>query len=95
VVKVVAAVSLELGGKSPPLVFADADEGGSTASSRCGRARCGSTPTAPSCSNAPFGGWTMSGIGVENELASVRGFTSARTVWVELSGRTRDPFRLG
>jgi aldehyde dehydrogenase (NAD+) len=45
--------------------------------------------------NAPFGGWKMSGIGVENGLDSVRDFTRVKTVWVELSGRTRDPFRLG
>lgn len=44
---------------------------------------------------APFGGWKMSGLGVENGLESVRQFTRVKTVWVELTGQTRDPFRLG
>jgi aldehyde dehydrogenase (NAD+) len=43
----------------------------------------------------PFGGFKQSGIGRENGLESLREFTETKTVWVELSGESRDPFRLG
>lgn len=45
--------------------------------------------------NAPFGGVGASGFGRENGVAAVREYTQTKTVWVELSGETRDPFRLG
>ncbi len=45
--------------------------------------------------NTPFGGYKMSGMGSENGLESVREYTQTKSVWVELSGQTRDPFRLG
>ena len=45
--------------------------------------------------NAPFGGFKQSGIGRENSLEAVLDYTDTKTVWVELSGATRDPFTLG
>jgi aldehyde dehydrogenase (NAD+) len=45
--------------------------------------------------NTPFGGYKMSGIGRENGLESINEYTQVKSVWVELSGETRDPFRLG
>jgi aldehyde dehydrogenase (NAD+) len=45
--------------------------------------------------NTPFGGFKMSGMGSENGLESVREYTQTKSVWVELSGQTRDPFKLG
>jgi len=45
--------------------------------------------------NAPFGGYKMSGLGRENGVESIREYTQVRSVWVELSGQTRDPFSLG
>jgi aldehyde dehydrogenase (NAD+) len=45
--------------------------------------------------NTPFGGYKMSGLGFENGLESVREYTQTKSVWVELSGQTRDPFKLG
>jgi aldehyde dehydrogenase (NAD+) len=45
--------------------------------------------------NAPFGGYKSSGIGRENGLESLNEYTLVKTVWVELSGKTRDPFMLG
>lgn len=45
--------------------------------------------------NVPFGGFKGSGIGSENGLEAVHDFTHVKSVWVELSGSTQDPFRLG
>jgi (Z)-2-((N-methylformamido)methylene)-5-hydroxybutyrolactone dehydrogenase len=45
--------------------------------------------------NTPFGGYKMSGIGRENGLESIKEYTQVKSVWIELSGQTRDPFRLG
>jgi (Z)-2-((N-methylformamido)methylene)-5-hydroxybutyrolactone dehydrogenase len=45
--------------------------------------------------NAPFGGYKMSGLGRENGLESVNEYIQVKSVWVELSGQTRDPFMLG
>ena len=45
--------------------------------------------------NAPFGGYKMSGLGRENGVESIREYTQSKSVWVELSGQTRDPFSLG
>src|SRR4051812_41021977 len=44
---------------------------------------------------APFGGYKQSGMGRENGLAAIGEYTETKTVWVELSGATRDPFKLG
>jgi aldehyde dehydrogenase (NAD+) len=45
--------------------------------------------------NAPFGGYKHSGLGRESGTDAVREFTETKTIWVELDGATRDPFRLG
>ncbi|MGH8929420.1 MAG: aldehyde dehydrogenase [Egibacteraceae bacterium] len=45
--------------------------------------------------SAPFGGFKASGMGRENGLEVVSAYTEVKTVWVELSGQTRDPFTLG
>ncbi|MBS1844604.1 MAG: aldehyde dehydrogenase [Actinobacteria bacterium] len=44
---------------------------------------------------APFGGFRQSGLGRESGLESIREFTEVKTVWIELSGQTRDPFSIG
>jgi acyl-CoA reductase-like NAD-dependent aldehyde dehydrogenase len=45
--------------------------------------------------SAPFGGYKMSGIGRENGLEVLKEYTNLKSVWIELSGQTRDPFKLG
>jgi (Z)-2-((N-methylformamido)methylene)-5-hydroxybutyrolactone dehydrogenase len=45
--------------------------------------------------SVPFGGYKMSGFGRENGLEAIREYTQVKSVWVELTGATRDPFRLG
>ncbi len=40
----------------------------------------------------PFGGFGHSGIGRENGIEGIRAYTETKAVWVELSGKTRDPF---
>jgi acyl-CoA reductase-like NAD-dependent aldehyde dehydrogenase len=45
--------------------------------------------------SVPFGGFGTSGLGRENGLAAVDEYTENKSVWVELSGGTRDPFTLG
>jgi aldehyde dehydrogenase (NAD+) len=45
--------------------------------------------------NVPFGGYQHSGLGRENGLSAVLEYTETKSVWVELSGQTRDPFVLG
>ena len=44
---------------------------------------------------APFGGFGASGMGRENGLAALDEYTELKTVWIELTGATRDPFTLG
>jgi acyl-CoA reductase-like NAD-dependent aldehyde dehydrogenase len=44
---------------------------------------------------APFGGYNQSGLGRENGLETLGEYTQLKTVWVELSGQIRDPFKLG
>jgi (Z)-2-((N-methylformamido)methylene)-5-hydroxybutyrolactone dehydrogenase len=44
--------------------------------------------------NAPFGGFGHSGIGRENGLQAVEEYTETKTVWVETSGATKDPFTI-
>jgi aldehyde dehydrogenase (NAD+) len=45
--------------------------------------------------NMPFGGMGASGLGRENGVEAVREYTETKAVWIELSGATRDPFRMG
>jgi aldehyde dehydrogenase (NAD+) len=44
---------------------------------------------------APFGGFGNSGLGRENGADALNEYTEVKSVWVELSGATRDPFKLG
>lgn len=43
----------------------------------------------------PFGGVGSSGIGRENGIDAINDYTENKSVWVELTGGTRDPFKLG
>ena len=43
----------------------------------------------------PFGGFGDSGMGRENGADAIREYTETKSVWVELTGATRDPFTLG
>jgi aldehyde dehydrogenase (NAD+) len=45
--------------------------------------------------DVPFGGVKMSGYGRENGMEGLREYLQTKSVWVELFGETRDPFRLG
>jgi (Z)-2-((N-methylformamido)methylene)-5-hydroxybutyrolactone dehydrogenase len=45
--------------------------------------------------NVPFGGVGHSGLGRENGIEAVHQYTETKSIWVELSGETRDPFTLG
>jgi (Z)-2-((N-methylformamido)methylene)-5-hydroxybutyrolactone dehydrogenase len=45
--------------------------------------------------NVPFGGVGASGWGRENGIDAVKEYTATKSVWIELSGATRDPFRMG
>jgi acyl-CoA reductase-like NAD-dependent aldehyde dehydrogenase len=42
--------------------------------------------------NVPFGGMRESGFGRENSMEAVQGFTHTKSVWLETTGGTRDPF---
>lgn len=44
--------------------------------------------------SVPFGGFGASGLGRENGLESILDFMETQSVWVELGGATRDPFRM-
>ncbi len=44
---------------------------------------------------APFGGFGQSGLGRENGADALNEYTEVKSVWVELTGATRDPFKLG
>lgn len=44
---------------------------------------------------APFGGFGHSGLGRENGADALNEYTEVKSVWVELTGTTRDPFTLG
>lgn len=46
------------------------------------------------CPSVPFGGFGASGLGRENGMESIKDFMETKAVWVELSGATRDPFRM-
>jgi (Z)-2-((N-methylformamido)methylene)-5-hydroxybutyrolactone dehydrogenase len=45
--------------------------------------------------DVPFGGFGLSGLGRENGIDAVHEYTQTKTIWVELTGGTRDPFTLG
>lgn len=45
--------------------------------------------------SVPFGGFGLSGIGRESGIDAIDAYTETKAVWVELSGKTRDPFTLG
>ncbi|SFP19803.1 aldehyde dehydrogenase [Amycolatopsis rubida] len=45
--------------------------------------------------NVPFGGLKYSGVGRENGIDAVYEYTETKSIWVELTGDTRDPFTLG
>ena len=45
--------------------------------------------------NMPFGGFKLSGIGRENGIDAVNEYLEDKSVFVELTGGTRDPFKLG
>jgi (Z)-2-((N-methylformamido)methylene)-5-hydroxybutyrolactone dehydrogenase len=45
--------------------------------------------------HVPFGGFGSSGIGRENGVVAIREYMESKSVWVELTGATRDPFTLG
>ena len=45
--------------------------------------------------NAPFGGFGASGLGRENGIDALNEYTEVKSIWVELTGATRDPFQLG
>ena len=42
-----------------------------------------------------FRSYKASGLGRENGMDAVQAYTENKSVWVELSGETRDPFTLG
>ena len=44
--------------------------------------------------NAPFGGYKSSGMGRENGMAVLELYTETKSVWIEMTGETRDPFRM-
>lgn len=45
--------------------------------------------------NMPFGGFGASGIGRENGIDALAEYTENKSVFIELTGGTRDPFQLG
>ncbi len=45
--------------------------------------------------NMPFGGFGASGIGRENGIEALNEYTETKSVYIELTGGTRDPFQLG
>ena len=45
--------------------------------------------------NMPFGGFGHSGLGRENGIEALNDYTETKSVFVELTGGTRDPFQLG
>lgn len=45
--------------------------------------------------SVPFGGYKQSGIGRENGVDALDPYLENKSVWVELTGDTRDPFTLG
>jgi len=46
-------------------------------------------------SNVPFGGFKQSGLGRENGMDAIKEYTQTKSVWVELTGATQNPFNIG
>lgn len=46
-------------------------------------------------SNVPFGGFKQSGLGRENGIDAIKEYTQTKSVWVELTGATQNPFNIG
>lgn len=44
---------------------------------------------------SPFGGYKRSGVGYENGLDAIRDYIRTKSVWINTSGETPDPFVLG
>jgi len=45
--------------------------------------------------NVPYGGFRQSGIGRENGFEGLREYLQTKSVWIEMTGQSRDPFTLG
>jgi aldehyde dehydrogenase (NAD+) len=45
--------------------------------------------------SVPFGGYGLSGLGRENGQRAIDEYLEEKSIWVELTGGTRDPFTLG
>jgi len=45
--------------------------------------------------NVPFGGYKHSGLGRENGIDAIKEYTQVKSVWVETTGATQDPFNIG
>ena len=45
--------------------------------------------------NVPYGGFGQSGIGRENGMEGLDAYLQTKSIWVELTGESRDPFKLG
>lgn len=45
--------------------------------------------------SVPFGGYKASGLGRENGVDALAAYLENKSIWVELTGNTRDPFTLG
>jgi len=45
--------------------------------------------------NVPYGGFGQSGIGRENGVEGLDAYLQTKSIWVELTGDSRDPFKLG
>lgn len=69
--------------------------GGSGRRRRAPRAPGGRNAYRVVAPSVPFGGFGQSGIGRENGAEAVLAYTENKSVWVELTGGTRNPFALG
>jgi len=45
--------------------------------------------------NVPFGGYKHSGLGRENGVDAMKEYTQVKSVWIETTGATQDPFNIG
>lgn len=45
--------------------------------------------------NAPFGGFGLSGLGRENGLHAINEYLETKSIWIEIAGMPRDPFKMG
>jgi aldehyde dehydrogenase (NAD+) len=44
---------------------------------------------------SPFGGYKRSGIGRESGLDAIHEYLQTKSVWIDVSGQTRNPFVMG